>query len=279
MSQDNNGTTQTEGFREEEAKSQVKTVSRKIAYIGGIVILAVGIAAGFALGSFFGPSPDTEQASTPDDGFEQVRPYLEEQLEQQREQELVRAHIDELRENADIEMSLEDVGDDPADTVAVVNGEEILLEEILVREAQQLRGLEAQGRDTDSQEVTDMMLAQRPNMLDNLIVTTLLEQQAEREGLSVTEDDIQSQIDQYVEQFGSREALDEQIDATGMSQQEFREMITQEQLFQKYLENYIEENMTEEDLEFTEEELRELYQQIQMQQQMQQQQQQQASQQ
>lgn len=245
-------------------------VSRKKMYIGAVIVLAVGIALGFGLAVVLGSAGGESQAVAQDDGFAQVRPQIEQQLRQQKEQEMIMDHIEQIREDSQIETFLEDISDDAGSVAALVNDEVILLEEILLREQQQRQGMVEQGQDPDTEEMQEWLSGQRPGMLDNLITTTLLRQRAVEAGVTVSDEDIDNQIDQYVAQFGSREALDEQVQASGMSQDEFRSMIADELLFDEYLENYVAENLSEDDLDFSEEELREAYQQMQQQMQMQQ---------
>ncbi len=249
-----------------------------------VIIIAAVLVAGFAFGAFFGGgagltdwAEDDEPAGVADvpgeeDGFEEARPQLEQQLRQQRENEILMEHVEELRGQSDVETHLDVFGEgDESAVVATVNGEEILKEELVAMEEQQKQQLAMQGMDPDGEEAEQMMEEMRPQILDNIIAINLLEQEAQEEGISVEEDEVDEHYQQFAQQAGGEEMLAEQLEEAGITEEELKSDIGQQLLVEQYMEFYIEENVDEEELEFTEEELRELYeqQQQQMEQQMQ----------
>ena len=116
-----------------------------------IIIVAAVLVVGFAIGTVFGGFTDIAGNGEPveedpadligdpdgENGFEEAKPQLEQQLNQQKEQEVIMEHMDELRGEAAVETNLEVIGEgDESTVVAEVNGEEITKEELLAMEEQ-----------------------------------------------------------------------------------------------------------------------------------------------
>lgn len=247
------------------------------------IILAAVLLIGFVLGSAFGGALDVagwfgngepgEVEEVNDEiSFEEAKPQLEQQLRQEKEQEIIMQHLDDLIEASDVETNLDVIGEgDEEAAVATVNGEEIKKEELLEMEEQEKQQLMMMGMDPESEEAAQMIEERRPEILDNLIANTVLLQKVEEEGISISDERVEEEYQQYAEQVGGEEMLKEQLEQAGFTKEEFKQEIAEQLPIQTYVENYIEENLDEEDLEFTEEELRELFEE--QQQQMQQQQQ------
>ncbi len=243
--------------------------------------LVVGFAIGFLFGytDIFGNGEPVEEdpadlIGEPDgeNGFEEAKPQLEQQLIQQKEQEVIMEHMDELREEATVETNLDVIGEgDESAVVAEVNGEEITKEELLAMEEQEKQQMAMMGMDPDGAEAEQMMEEMRPEILENLVLLSLLEQQAEKEGVTVEEEDVEEYYQQFVEQAGGEEAFNQQLEQSGITEDELKKDIADQLPTELYLEKYIDENFDEDELDITEEELRELYetQQQQMQQQQQ----------
>ncbi len=249
-----------------------------------VMIIAAVLVVGFAIGAFFGggaglidPAEDDDPAGVAnapgeENGFEEAKPQLEEQLRQQRENEILMEHVEDLREQGDVEAHLDVVGDgDESAVVATVNEEEVLKEELMMMEEQQIQQLAMQGMDPESEEAEQMMEEMRPGLLDNIIAVTLLEQEAQDEGIAVGEDEVDEYYQQLTQQAGGNEMLEEQLEEAGISEDELKSDISEQLLIELYMEEYIEKSVTEDEFEFSEDELRDLYEQHQqqMQQQMQ----------
>jgi len=238
-----------------------------------MIVIAV-LVVGFAFSAIFGGGAgltdwaeeqepaDTAGAPIDENGFEEAKPQLEQHLRQQKEQEIFMAHVDELREQGDVQTNLDvaDEGDESA-VVATVNGEEILKEELLVMEEQQIGQLAMQGLDPESEEAEQMIEEMRPNLLDNIVMISLLKQQAQEEGITAGDDEVDEHYQQFVQQAGGEEMLEQQLEEAGISEDELKSDIAEQLLVEKYVRLYIDENLSEEELEFSEEELRELYEQ------------------
>lgn len=202
------------------------------------------------------------------DGFEQARPELEKQLAQQKQNEVLMEHVGELEAAADITTDLDkaDSGDQDA-VVATVNGEDIPYRELAAMEQQQLQNLVMQGLDPEGEEAENYIAQIRPQLLGNLINISLLEQKAEEEGVSATDEQIQQQVQMYIDQFGGEDALKQQLQQAGMTMDDLQKDIANQLPIQLYMEQYVSSVLDESDLEFSEDELRELYEQQKAQQQ------------
>lgn len=194
------------------------------------------------------------------DGFEQARPHLLQELQQQRQDELLMDHIEELRDTAEVETNLDDPVDvDGRMVVAVVNGENIYDDDLRQMEQQELQQLTMMGLDPESDEARQMIEQFRPQILENLISVTLIEQKAAEAGLEASEDEVEAQFQQYVQQTGGEDALQQQLGEIGLSLDDLKNEIRQQLPTQKYLEQYLSEHLSDEDMQFSEEELREAY--------------------
>ncbi len=202
-----------------------------------------------------------------ENGFEEAKPQLEEHLKQEKEQELIMEHLEDLEAESDVEKYPEviDEGEDGT-VVAEVNGEQIFIEQYQQEEEQQMQMMMQQGMDPESAEMSEMLEELRPQILDNLVNSLLIEKKVEEEGMTVSEDEVDEEYQMFAEQSGGEEMLEQQLEEAGYTAEELREDISQQLKIQTYMEGYIEENLDTEDLEFSEEELRELYEETQQQQ-------------
>jgi len=201
--------------------------------------------------------PEEEPA---ENGFEEARPQIQEQLQQQVVNEYVMDHLAELREESTIDID-EDVLDEgeAGDVVALVNDEELLMDRVLEAEGQQLQQLEMMGVDMESEEAQAYISSMRPEILNDIINTLLVTQKAEETGMAATDDMVDQQFQMFIEQAGGIEQMEAQLEQAGMTEEELKEMISMEISVQAYLNTYLEENLDPADLEFTEEEMREIY--------------------
>ncbi len=239
-----------------------KTISHKIIYIGSALLLV----AGFAFGTLFGSTVNIASwfgNEEPEnlEGFEEARPQLEQQLRQEAEQEVIMQHLEDLVEESEIEKNMDVINEgEEGAVVAVVNGEEIKLEEFMLQEEQQKQMMMMQGLDPESDEMAEVIEQQRPQILDALIQNAVLMQKVEEKNISISEEKIKEEYQYYIDQAGNEELLEEQLEAAGMTEDELRQQIAEQLSIQIYIENYIEENLDEDELDFSEEELREIYQ-------------------
>jgi peptidyl-prolyl cis-trans isomerase C len=124
-----------------------------------------------------------------------------------------------------------DPGKMPA-VVARVNGVEIKKDE-LVRQAEQMRMRAMQA--TRGQQVPPLDAGFYKQILDGLVAQTLLLQDAKKQGIAVTDQDIQPQLDQIRKQFPDAATFQKALGGQGMTEASLKDNLRQEALIQKYL--------------------------------------------
>ena len=131
------------------------------------------------------------------------------------------------------------------DVAATVGGEEIEREllERMVRAQLDAQGIDPEGLEADerAQQVEPL----QRNMLSALIQFEILGQVADEHDVEVTEEDIDEAFDREVEQFGGEDAYEE---ATGFTEQEFRDLVVATQLRLDGLQASQTEEVTEDEL-------------------------------
>ena len=252
-----------------------KKEKSRVKYYVIVAVLVVGLVFGslFASGvdvlAWFGNGESQSEVDqiTGESGFEQLRPQLELALRQEKEQEIVLQHLNELRDASDIVTNLDVLGaSDMSVVVAIVNGEKIKREEMMQLENQEIQQIVMMGLDPEGEEVAQLMEQVRPQILDNLIANAVLSQKMEEEGIVVSEAQVEEYYQQYVAQYGGEEILEQQLAQAGLTKDDLKDEIMERLPIQTYLENYLEENLSEDDFDFSDEELKELYEIIQQQQ-------------
>ena len=120
----------------------------------------------------------------------------------------------------------------PEGTVATVNGEPISQEELDINYNQFLQLYAFYGFDV-SQD--DVKLEARNTMLDNMVTQELLLQEAEKRGLSVSEEEVEEDIQNMVtNQYGGSQAdLEEAVQQAGMTMDFFKNAKKEELLLTK----------------------------------------------
>ncbi len=155
--------------------------------------------------------------------------------------------------------------------IATVNGEEITREEFAKALEQEKMQYQMQGIDLDSEEMAETLQELEQHVLDNhFIIPMLVIQQAEKEGIIVSDEEIEERYQEYVTDFGGEEELLEQMEAADMNRSDLDNEIIRELSIQKYLEHYMdnyldrnpEERVIEEEIEIARAEVEEYYAQI-----------------
>lgn len=205
--------------------------------------------------------PQSPSSSDPE--FEQVKPEIEKQLVQEVQNRIITEHLEDLRNDADVQTFPEQAGgDDVQAVVASVNGSEIFNDAYLARVQQQLRQYAAMGLDPESEQAEAIEEQIRPQVLESLINLSLVTQQVESQGIKPDEQQIDAQYKSFADQFGGEQALDERLEAEGMTKQDLLDDITLQMSINAYLQQYIEEHADPADFEFTEKEIRQRYEQL-----------------
>lgn len=124
--------------------------------------------------------------------------------------------------------------DDIPDVVAVVNGEEISGESFSENYESQYQQLTMQAQMTGEEPDQEELKSQA---LDMMINSELLVAKAEDEGFSASEDDIDEYLDSMAEENGleSADALQEEFEAQGLSEDRVREDIQKEVLIEQVI--------------------------------------------
>jgi FKBP-type peptidyl-prolyl cis-trans isomerase (trigger factor) len=198
-----------------------------------------------------------EPAVETDPAFEQAKPQVREQILQQKQNDVLMEHLEQLRAEAEVTSDLGAYNQGSPETViASVNGEEITKEIIQQFEQQQLQSI---GLDSGSAEAKQMLETYRPMIVDQLINTLLIEHKAAADGIEATEAQIENEYQRYAQQFGGEEVLEQQLEMIGYSQQDLKDEIASQLPTQLYISSYLEQNFDPESVEITEQELREYY--------------------
>jgi len=250
-------------------------MSRKLFYIVVVIVLVGSFALGTLLGDkvnlagLIGSGEEEPKAvhekdaeendPVEENGFEEARPHLEEQLKQEKEQTLIMQHLEKLKGDSEIEMYSDAFEEEDKDVIAEVNGEAITMEDFRQEKEQQKQMMAMQGMDPEGEEAEEILKKQRPQIIDSLITTMVLMQKVEEEDISINEEEVEDRYQEYVQQFGGEEQLEERLEEEDVTLDEFRGELTQQLALQTYLEEYIEEHLDEEELDFSEEELRQMY--------------------
>lgn len=157
------------------------------------------------------------------------------------------------------------------EVIATVNGEEITKEEFAQAIEQEKIQYQMQGIDLDSEEMASTLKELEQQVLDNyFIIPMLITQQAEKEGITISDEEIEERYQEYVTAFGGEEELLEQMELANMSRSKLDDDIVRELSIQNYLEQYMDkyleensgERIIEEEIEIERAELEAYYEQI-----------------
>jgi len=157
------------------------------------------------------------------------------------------------------------------EVIATVNGEEITKKEFAQAIEQEKMQYQMQGIDLDSAEMAATLKELEQQVLDNyFIIPMLITQQAEKEGITISDEEIEERYQEYVTAFGGEEELLEQMEAANMSRSKLDDDIVRELSIRNYLEQYMDkyleenpgERIIEEEIEIERAELEAYYEQI-----------------
>jgi len=120
--------------------------------------------------------------------------------------------------------------------VATVNGEEVSRETFDARLQQMTAQYKSQGMDVSSPENTDTIKNQ---VVQNLVDETLLTQAATEAGITVSDEDVNSEFDTIATQYGGADAFSQALIAQNVTEDAVRSDLRGQLLLQKYLEQEI----------------------------------------
>ncbi len=149
------------------------------------------------------------------------------------------------------------VADDENNYVAIVNGEGIFEDDYQTQLAEFKEFVQAQyGIDVEEDEE---LLANLENQaLENLITTTLLLQESENKGITVSQSEVDERINDIKSRFDDDAHFEEALDADGLVIEELADMIREEMLIDSVLAEAVPDISISED-EISDEEIEEFY--------------------
>ncbi|MGM9927449.1 MAG: peptidylprolyl isomerase [Bacillus sp. (in: firmicutes)] len=104
------------------------------------------------------------------------------------------------------------------------------------------------GEKITKDELYDIMAASYgANTLESLINEKVINLEAEKEGVTVSDDEIQEELDAFIESYGGEDTFNSALEYSGMTLDEFKEQIANYQKIEKLLAPQIE--ITEEEME------------------------------
>ncbi len=143
--------------------------------------------------------------------------------------------------------------------VAVVNGRIISQDYFDTIFAQVMHSYEMQGMSLEGEEMAEMRTEIEHDFLDELINQELIIQEAEKEGIEITDEEIQSEIDEITEYLGGIEALEENLAEVDMTMADLKRDFSRQFTIDKYLTHYKEEIADETAFKVTAEEVEAIY--------------------
>lgn len=177
-------------------------LNKKLALISSVLILSLGLAA----------------CNGKDEAQEEKMPVGED--------------TENLVENEDSMKDLE-----PHEPVAIVNGKEILQQELTDQYDQIKLTYLQQGVEIDRENEVVI----KNYILDQLINTTLILQAADEGGYSPSNDEVQEQLDQMKDQYGSEEELNKILEENNLTLAKLEEEIKIQLTINKFLDSQINE--------------------------------------
>ncbi len=126
----------------------------------------------------------------------------------------------------------------PAPLAAQVNGQYIFLADYERRLSQYEQALLDQGIDLNTDEGQTYLDQARQDVLEGLIDGILIEQGAVSLGVTLTEEELESQVEADISAGGGQAAFDEWLQATGQTREDYKEMLRQSLLAQRVLDTF-----------------------------------------
>ncbi len=125
----------------------------------------------------------------------------------------------------------------PAPLAAQVNGQYLFLADYERRVAQYEQALIEQGIDPNTDEGQAYLVQARADVLEGLIDGALIQQAAVQLGISMTEEELENQIEADIAAGGGQAAFDEWLQATDQTRDDYKEMLRQALTSQRVMES------------------------------------------
>lgn len=124
----------------------------------------------------------------------------------------------------------------PAPLAALVNGEYVFLADFEQRFSQYKQALLDQGLDPNTEDGQAMLAQARSDVLEGMIDSVLVEQGSAQLGVSLTDEEVEQQMEADVAAGGGQEAFEEWLAATAQTRDDYKEMLRQSMLAQRVME-------------------------------------------
>ncbi|HKL17056.1 MAG TPA: SurA N-terminal domain-containing protein [Patescibacteria group bacterium] len=137
-------------------------------------------------------------------------------------------------------------------TAAIVNGEKIANKDLQTQITQTKQMYPEQDLNLEQEKQLEAQI------LDQMIGSILLKQEAKKQDIAVDQEEINSQMSQMIQNLGGEEAFNEQLQSAGLTEKQLRERMKEQVLVQKYIDSEI----PQQELEVTDEEIKTYFNQI-----------------
>jgi len=124
----------------------------------------------------------------------------------------------------------------PAPLAAIVNGQYIFLADYEQRVTQYEEALFEQGIDPNTEEGQGYLREARQDVLEGMIDTALIEQEATALGVTLTNEELEAQVQSDIDTYGGEAAFEEWLQVTGLTRDDYSEMLRQSMISQRVLE-------------------------------------------
>ena len=124
----------------------------------------------------------------------------------------------------------------PAPLAATVNGQYIFLADYEKRVTQYEEALFEQGIDRNSEEGQRAFRDAQRDVLEGMIDTALIVQEATALGVTLSEEEVEAQVQSDIETGGGEAAFEEWLQVTGLTRDDYKEMLRQSMVSQRVLE-------------------------------------------
>jgi parvulin-like peptidyl-prolyl isomerase len=107
----------------------------------------------------------------------------------------------------------------------MVNGQPILLADYQEETARFEAAMAEQGFDLESEDGKAMLAQMRRQVLDSMIEQVLIEQAAAQEGVAISEEELETTIQESIEEGGGQASFEEWLQTSDLTYEDFREEI------------------------------------------------------
>ncbi|MCR6118569.1 SurA N-terminal domain-containing protein [Salipaludibacillus agaradhaerens] len=116
---------------------------------------------------------------------------------------------------------------DPDEPIAIVNGEEIPMEELQMQMSQYEMLFAQQGMDPEDEENAAMIQELQQDILDLLVNQELLNQEADAQNIEVSDEEVEEELDQMREQFEEEEEFEQALEMQNYTLEQLEDDIRQ----------------------------------------------------